>query len=105
MNERTFWESIKVEGSGLLDLAKKILHEGNVRRIVIKQRNQTVAEFPLTVGVVGAVFAPVLAAIGALAALLTECSIDVERVAVATPPPDQDEQPPTQPPGPDGCPA
>ena len=91
MQERTFWESIKVEGSELLDCAQKILHEGNVRRIVVKQRDQTVAEFPLTVGVVGAVFAPVLAAIGALAALLTECSIEVERVANATAAPKPDE--------------
>jgi uncharacterized integral membrane protein len=56
-----------------------VLHEGNVRRIVIKQEGRTVAEFPLTVGVVGAVVAPILAAVGALAAVLTECSIEVER--------------------------
>ena len=59
---------------------KKLVHEGNVRRIIIKQEGRTVAEFPLTVGVVGAVFAPVLAAAGALAAVLTECTIEVERV-------------------------
>jgi hypothetical protein len=51
-----------------------------VRRIRVRQKDRTVAEFPLTIGVVGAVFAPMLAAVGALAALLTECSIDVERV-------------------------
>ena len=81
MPEHTWWESIKVEGGELLDRAKKIAHEGNVRRIVIKQGARVVAEFPLTVGVVGAVLAPVLAAIGALAALLTECTIEVERVS------------------------
>jgi hypothetical protein len=58
---------------------KAIIEEGNVRRVRIRQRDRTVAEFPLTVGVVGAVLAPVLAAIGAIAALLTECTIDVER--------------------------
>ena len=63
----------------MVDAVKKILHEGNVRRIVIKQEGRTVAEFPMTVGVVGAVVAPVLAAVGALAAVLTECSIEVER--------------------------
>jgi len=81
MPEHTWWESIKVEGGELLDRVKKIAHEGNVRRIVIKQGARVVAEFPLTVGVVGAVLAPVLAAIGALAALLTECTIEVERVS------------------------
>jgi hypothetical protein len=80
MQERTFWETIKVQGGELLDAVKKIIHEGNVRRVRIKQGDRIVAEFPLTAGVVGTVFAPILAAVGALAALLTECSIDVERV-------------------------
>ncbi|MGA2260516.1 MAG: DUF4342 domain-containing protein [Acidobacteriota bacterium] len=80
MSERTWWESIRAEGGDLLDRVKKILHEGNVRRIVIKQGQRSVAEFPLTIGVVGAAFAPVLAAIGAIAAMLTDCSIEVERV-------------------------
>ena len=84
MEERTWWETIKVEGSELLDKVKQLIHEGNVRRVVIKQETRTVAEFPLTVGVVGTVLAPVLAAIGALAALLTDCSIEVERVAPET---------------------
>jgi hypothetical protein len=81
MQERTFWETIKLQGSELLDKVKQLVHEGNVRRIVIKQGDRSVAEFPLTVGVVGTVLAPVLAAVGALAALLTDCSIEVERVA------------------------
>ena len=59
---------------------------GNVRRIVIKQGSRSVAEFPLTVGVVGAVLAPVLAAVGAIAALLGECSIEVERVETSNQP-------------------
>ncbi|MBZ5497543.1 MAG: DUF4342 domain-containing protein [Acidobacteriia bacterium] len=80
MPERTWWESVKVEGGELLDRVKKIVHEGNVRRIIIKQGSRSVAEFPLTVGVVGTLAAPVLAAIGAIAALLTDCSIEVERV-------------------------
>jgi hypothetical protein len=80
MAERTYKESFKVAADQLLDAVKKLIHEGNVRRIVIKQDGRSVAEFPLTVGVVGVVFAPVLAAVGALAAVLSECTIEVERV-------------------------
>jgi uncharacterized integral membrane protein len=79
MDQSTFKESFKVAAEQMVDAVKKVLHEGNVRRIVIKQEGRTVAEFPLTVGVVGAVVAPILAAVGALAAVLTECSIEVER--------------------------
>jgi hypothetical protein len=97
MAEKTWWESIKVEGSQLLDHVKKILHEGNVRRIVIKQGKRTVAEFPLTIGVVGTMFAPILAAVGVLAAMLTECTLEVERVVTdtqSTPPPPPPSAPP-----------
>jgi D-aminopeptidase len=80
MQEHTFWETIKIQGTELLGKVKQFIHEGNVRRVIIKQGDRTIAEFPLTAGVVGTVFAPVLAAVGALAALLNECSIDVERV-------------------------
>jgi hypothetical protein len=73
------WESCKVRGEDLLKRVKEIVHEGNVRRVVIRQGPRTVVEFPVTVGVVGAVAAPVLAALGAAAALLTECTIEVER--------------------------
>ena len=78
-NPNTWWESIKVEGGQLVDQVKHLIHEGNVRRIVIKQGERTVAEFPLSFGVVGALVAPVLAAVGAIAALVTECTIEVER--------------------------
>jgi hypothetical protein len=76
---RTIWETIKVEGGDLLEKVKALIHEGNVRRIVIRQGDRSVAEFPLTVGLVGTVGAPILAAVGALAALLTNCAIAVER--------------------------
>jgi hypothetical protein len=79
---RTFWQTIKVEGGELLEQVKALIHEGNVRRIIIRQGDRSVAEFPLTVGVVGTVAAPILAAVGALAALLTNCSIAVEREEV-----------------------
>jgi hypothetical protein len=81
MSPSTFKESFKVAADQLVDAVRKLLHEGNVRRIVIKQDGRSVAEFPLTVGVVGAVVAPVLAAVGALAAVLTDCTIEVERTA------------------------
>lgn len=84
MSSSTFKESFKVAADQLVDAVRKLLHEGNVRRIVIKQDGRSVAEFPLTVGVVGAVVAPVLAAVGALAAVLTDCTIEVERTADKT---------------------
>jgi hypothetical protein len=79
MTDTTWWETIKAEGGQLLDKLKELIEAGNVRRIVVKQGERTIAEFPLTVGVVGAVIAPVLAAIGAIAALVTDCKIEVER--------------------------
>lgn len=79
--ERTWWEKIEGTTDQVLGQLKKLVEEGNVRRVVVRQRGKTVAEFPLTIGVVGAVLAPVAAAIGALTALLTECTIEVEKSA------------------------
>jgi len=79
MADRTYKESFKVAANELVDSVKRLVHEGNVRRVVIKQEGRTVVEFPLTVGVVGTVLAPVLAAVGAIAAVLTECTLEVER--------------------------
>jgi hypothetical protein len=83
MTERTFTESFKVAADQLQSAVEKLLREGNIRRVIIKQHGRSVAEFPLTVGVVGAVFAPILAAVGALVAVLTDCTIDVERAEAA----------------------
>jgi len=80
MADKTWTESFKVAGEQLVDAVKKLVHEGNVRRVIIKHEEHTVAEFPLTVGVIGAVLAPVLAAVAALAAVMKECTIEVERV-------------------------
>ena len=80
MVDRTCWESIKAEGETLLDRLRELIREGNVRRIVVQHQGRTVAEFPLTAGVVGVVLAPVLAAIGSLVALLKDCTIHLERV-------------------------
>ena len=82
MTEKTLWETVRGEGSELFGKLKKLIHEGNIRRVVVKQGDRTIAEFPLTAGVVGTVFAPVLAAIGALLALLNDCSIEVERTVL-----------------------
>ena len=84
MPEKTIWETIRLQGSELLEKLKHVIHEGNVRRVIIKQGNRTVAEFPLTAGVVGAVLAPILAAIGALVAVLNDCTIEVERAVVSS---------------------
>jgi len=85
MPKPTAWETIKVQGGQVAEELQKLLHEGNVRRVVVKQKGRSVAEFPVTVGLVGALVAPVLAAIGALVAVLADCTIEVER-AVETQP-------------------
>ncbi|MEE2636213.1 MAG: DUF4342 domain-containing protein [Acidobacteriota bacterium] len=76
---QTWWETVGEKGSAVLGQLKKLLVQGNARRVRVRQKGRVVAEFPLTVGVVGAVFAPVLAAVGAIVALLTDCTIEVER--------------------------
>ncbi len=78
-------EALKVSGGQLIDRVKQLMHEGNVRRIVIKQDDKTIVEFPLTVGVVGVMLAPPLAAVGAIAALIADCAIEVEREPDTTP--------------------
>lgn len=80
MAETTFWEAVKGDAHTIVDKVKAIVHEGNVRRIIVQHEGRTVAEFPLTAGVVGAVLAPALAAIGALVAMLKDCTIQIERV-------------------------
>ncbi len=73
-------EEFSVNGDDLLKKVKEIIAEGNVRRITVRdKKGKNLVELPLTVGVVGAVLAPILAAIGAIAALVTECTIVVER--------------------------
>ncbi|RJR12561.1 DUF4342 domain-containing protein [Candidatus Parcubacteria bacterium] len=73
-------EEFKVSGDRLVEKIKNLIKEGNIRKITIKDKNgKDLIMFPLTIGVVGAVLAPVLAAIGALAALVGECTISVER--------------------------
>jgi hypothetical protein len=77
--ERTWREKIEGTSEQILAQIKRLIDEGNVRRVVVKQQGRVIAEFPLTVGVVGTLIAPVAAAIGALTAVLAECSIEVEK--------------------------
>ncbi len=73
-------ESFRINGESLLKKFKELIAEGNVRKITIKDKqSKDIIVLPLTVGVVGAVLAPVLAAVGAIAALIGECTISVER--------------------------
>ena len=79
LNKKNTQEFV-VSGEALIAKVKELIEEGNVRRIIIRDKDdKTLVEFPVTIGVVGAVVAPVLAGLGALAALLTECKIVVER--------------------------
>ena len=75
-------EEFHVNGEELLGKIKALIHKGNIRRIIIKDRDgKVMLEFPLTFGVVGAVLAPTLAAVGAVAALIGEATIVVEKEA------------------------
>ncbi len=75
-------EEFHVNGEELLSKIKKLVHEGNIRKIIIKDKDgKVLIEFPLTIGVVGLVLLPTLAAVGAIAALVTEATIVVEKDA------------------------
>lgn len=73
-------EEFKINGEDLVARVKQLVKEGNVRRIIIKnEAGKTLVELPLTIGAIGAVLAPTLAAVGAIAALVTKCTIVVEK--------------------------
>lgn len=83
--EKVRYEEFRVDGDRMVSKVKEIIHEGNVRRIIIKnEKGDTLIEVPLTIGVVGAVLLPVWAALGAIAALAANLTIVVERIQ--TPP-------------------
>jgi hypothetical protein len=74
-------EEYKVPGDDLVAKVKELVHEGNIRRIIIKnEEGKELIEIPLTWGVVGVLLLPTLAAVGAIAALVTDCTIVVEKV-------------------------
>ena len=83
--QRTATQEFTLSGDEVVHKVKELLHEGNIRRIIIKnEEGRTMLEVPLTIGLIGAALLPVLAAIGALAAIATRCTLVVERdVAVA----------------------
>jgi uncharacterized protein DUF4342/cell wall-active antibiotic response 4TMS protein YvqF len=83
-------EEIHVMGEQLAATVERLIHEGNVRRIIIKQEGHTILEIPLTIGLVGVLVAPMLAAVGAIGAAVTNCTIEVVR----TEPPQQMGGPP-----------
>lgn len=73
-------EEFKVSGSQIINKIKELIAAGNARRIIIKSESGgTILEFPVTVGAVGALLAPTLAAVGAIAALVTKCTIVIEK--------------------------
>jgi hypothetical protein len=78
--EKIHTEEFRVNGEELIAKIKQLIHEGNIRRIIIKDKDgKTVMEIPVTLGVVGMLLAPTLAAVGAIAALLTEATVLVEK--------------------------
>lgn len=80
-SEKTRTEEISLSGEDLVATVKNLVHQGNIRRITIENKDgKTLLEIPLTLGVVGALLLPTLAALGALAAIVTECTIVVERI-------------------------
>ena len=81
-NEKTRTEEVSISGEKLVSTIKEIIRQGNVRRIGIRNKEgETLFEIPLTFGVVGALLLPTLAALGAIAALVTECTIVIERMS------------------------
>ncbi len=80
MSEQSRTEEFQVDGEKLVSKIKELLHEGNIRRVIIKDKDgKTLLEIPMTLGVVGVLIAPQLAALGAIAALLTEATVVVEK--------------------------
>lgn len=79
--EKTRTEEFKLSGSDIINKIKELIHEGNVRKIILKdEEGRTFMEIPLTIGLVGALIVPVWAAIGAIAALVSRLTIVVEKV-------------------------
>lgn len=81
MSKETRTEELTIRGEELIATVKELVHQGNIRRITIKNREgKVLIEVPLSLGVVGALLLPTLAALGALAAIVSECTIVVERM-------------------------
>ncbi|HMR19890.1 MAG TPA: DUF4342 domain-containing protein [Sphingobacterium sp.] len=90
----SFKETFNISGEDLIKKIKELIAEGNVSKISIANKNgDEIISFPVTIGVIGAIVAPLLAAVGAIAALLTECKVTVER---KTPPSNEEAPDPKQ---------
>lgn len=84
MTDQIEREKIEVKGEDLLAKFKELVHEGNITKVtILNEEGKQIVEIPLTVGVVGALLLPSLAAIGAIAAIVTKCTLEIERVAEA----------------------
>lgn len=84
MTDQVEREKIEVKGEDLLAKFKELVHEGNITRVtILNEEGNQIVEIPLTVGVVGALLLPSLAAIGAIAAIVTKCTLEIERVVEA----------------------
>ena len=96
------FQEYKVKGNQLVEQVREIIKEGNARRIIIKKEGRTLLEFPLSVGMGGAaaavILAPQLAALGALAALVTDVDVIIERDVTPSAPSSELETPPEVPP-------
>ena len=80
-DEKTRTEELSISGEKLVSTVKEIIRQGNVRRVSVRNKDgQTLLEIPLTFGVVGALLLPTIAALGTIAALVTQCMIVVERI-------------------------
>jgi hypothetical protein len=80
-DEKTYTEELSISGEKLLSTVKAIIRQGNVRRVSVRNKDgETLLEIPLTIGVVGALLLPTIAALGTVAALVTQCTIVVERI-------------------------
>jgi hypothetical protein len=73
-------EQWRVKGEQLVEKVRELIHEGNVRRLIIKHEGHTVVEIPVTIGVIGAILSPTLAAVSAIGVLLTDCTVEVVRL-------------------------
>lgn len=93
---RLNFEEFKVQANELVDKVRELIHQGNVRRVVIKDdKGRTFIEIPVTIAAIGVLAAPVLAAVGALAALVARFTLVVEKAEEDQPPPTQPTQPET----------
>jgi hypothetical protein len=77
--ESQWQETIQVKGGEILDTVRELIKEGNVTKIRVKHEGKTIVELPVTIGAAGILIAPQLAALGALAALVTRCTLEIER--------------------------